>query len=247
MIYLYYKLPILSHIIEMISFVLSKHNILHITTNTITPELAKQENNLWIGLWHSTDLLPKNFISLNVEPLNVFNWDKAFLDKFKKSLHILDYSSSHQEFYKLHNIINFSIVPFGYCQLHEYIYKAHVTKKIEENKDIDVLFYGGMCERRHKILFQVIKFCKENKYNFVLRDNNLYDYKEKSIITARTKIVISVGAEEPSKMKTNDLLRLSFLISNKVFILPEELGDNEIENKLKTTIPFYKFTRRIVY
>ena len=48
------------------------------------------------------------------------------------------------------NISNYFILPIGYCELHENIYNNSV---LSQCKDIDILFYGALTERRKNINF----------------------------------------------------------------------------------------------
>jgi hypothetical protein len=236
MIYLYCSRPILNHIIEMISFCLTEYNIEHKMVQTVNYE---SPTDLWIGLWHGLDQdLPKNSITLNVEPLRKECWVNCSKKLFSQSMHVIEYSPSHLDIYKEWNISNVSILPFGYCKLHENIYNQHVNNSDPIVKDIDVLYYGALTERRHRCLLHFSTMCHYNGINFVLRNNNLYGYEEKAKLISRSKIVISMCHDEPVNLKSNDLLRLSFLISNKAFVLVEDTSD-PIEEILKKTMIFY--------
>ena len=136
------------------------------------------------------------------------------------------------------NINNYFILPIGYCKLHETIYN-NILPSV--NKDIDILFYGAITERRKNILTDITKFSNENNINFVIRNNDLYDYNEKSKILSRSKIVITIASRDPEILKTNDMFRLSFLLSNKIFFIAEKIGDNIIENDVfGDYIDYYK-------
>jgi hypothetical protein len=126
-------------------------------------------------------------------------------------------------------INNYFILPIGYCPLHENIYNNSI---LSSNKDIDILFYGSLTERRKDILQEIQKFSLENKFNLLVRNNDMYDYSDKSNILSRTKIVITIASREPEILKTNDMFRLSFLLSNKIFFITEKIGDNIIENDI---------------
>lgn len=240
MIYLFYKIDVLGHIIDIISYTLNYHNITH---KIVTYLDGITDTDLVIGLWNSNTPInvPKNIISLNVEPLRKDNWALSILDILKKSKFIIDYSSSHKSIFKTLDITNYCILNYGYCDLHEKIYADSIGNNFsrENSKTIDLLFYGFLTKRRLDILNKLIIWCNNKKYNIVIRNDNLYDYKEKSELVARSKIVLSLAHDDPQKYRTNDMLRLSFLISNKAFVLAEQMGDKDIENKLCNYITYY--------
>jgi hypothetical protein len=166
---------------------------------------------------------------INTEPINLDHWQNILKNAIQNALFIIDYSYGNENIYKSMNINNYFILPIAYCELHEIIYNS---SSLSMYKDIDILFYGALTERRKNILEIIQKFTNENNINLVIRNNNLYDYNEKSSILSRTKIVITIASREPEILKTNDMFRLSFLLSNKIFFITEKIGDNIIEDKI---------------
>lgn len=215
----------LHHIIEIFMYILYKNNI----TCILKYEL-ENDNEVWLGIFNDGKV-PNKYIMINTEPINLDYWNSTLKNVIQNALFIIDYSYGNENVYKSMNINNYFILPIGYCELHEYIYNNSVLSP-PEYKDIDILFYGALTERRKNILDVIQKFTNENNINLVIRNNNLYDYNEKSNILSRTKIVITISSREPNIIKTNDMFRLSFLLSNKIFFISERIGDNIIENDI---------------
>lgn len=213
----------LHHIIEIFMYILNKNKIDYDLKYNI-----ENDNELWIGIFNNGET-PNKYIMINTEPLNVEYWENMLNNVIKNALFIIDYSYGNENVYKKINISNYFILPIGYCELHETIYN---TVLASVDKDIDILFYGAITERRKNILTDITKFSNENNINFVLRNNDLYDYNEKSKILSRSKIVITIASRDPEILKTNDMFRLSFLLSNKIFFITEKIGDNIIENDI---------------
>lgn len=213
----------LHHIIEIFMYILYKNNI----TCTLTFKL-ENDNEIWLGIFNDGKV-PKKYIMINTEPINLDYWKNILKNAIENALFIIDYSYGNENIYKSMNINNYFILPIGYCDLHEFIYN---NSNLSTYKDIDILFYGSLTERRKNVLDVIQKFANENNINLVIRNNNLYDYNEKSSILSRTKIVITIASREPEILKTNDMFRLSFLLSNKIFFITEKIGDNIVEDDI---------------
>jgi hypothetical protein len=213
----------LHHIIEIMLYIFHKNNIEFELTYCL-----QNDDEIWFGIFNDGKT-PKKYIMLNTEPLNLDYWNNILKNSIQNALFIIDYSYGNENIYKSMNINNYFILPIGYCELHEIIYN---NSNLSTNKDIDILFYGALTERRKNILDDVKKFTDENNIKLIIRNNNLYDYNEKSNILSRTKIVITIASREPEILKTNDMFRLSFLLSNKIFFITEKIGDKTIEEDI---------------
>jgi hypothetical protein len=242
MIYVLYTMWVLKHIADTISYILTKNNIKNEVVTSFDPVKDETKNNdLWICIWTNGSFkIPKKCITYNTEPLRVGSWMKDLSDKFNKSSLIFEYAGSHMEIYKEQNLLDKVIhIPYGYCEIHEELYRHYAVCKSEKEKDIDILYYGALTPRRINVVNQINKMCRENKYNFCVRDNTLYDYKEKANLVSRSRIILSITRDEPDKYGTNDSFRLAYLISNKAFVLAEEIGDKLYEDEMKRAIIFY--------
>ena len=227
----------LHHIIEIFMYILYRNNITCMLTYCL-----ENDNEIWIGIFNDGKV-PNKYIMINTEPINLVHWRNILDNAIHNALFIIDYSYGNENVYKNMNISNYFILPIGYCELHENIYNNSV---LSQCKDIDILFYGALTERRKNILEVIQKFSDENNINLVVRNNNLYDYNEKSNVLSRTKIVITIASREPEILKTNDMFRLSFLLSNKIFFITERIGDNIIENDIfGNYIEYYSTTEEL--
>ena len=213
----------LKHIMDMYIFILEKNGIKCDIENVINTD-----DNIWIGIFNSGNF-PKKFIMVNTEPLNLDYYKNILKDVINNSLFIIDYSYGNENIYKDMNISNYFILPVAYCAYHEQI---NIYSNLSVNQDIDILFYGALTDRRKNFLNALKPFLNKNNINILVRDNDLYDYKEKSYILSRTKIVITIASRDPKILKTNDMFRLSFLLSNKIFFIAEKIGDTIIEDDI---------------
>lgn len=235
-LYIYNPHYIFDHIFDNLSFVLTKNKISHIITNEID---YKDERKLWISIWNDENIkLPKNYIVFNTEPLKREYWLDILKKRILNSKFCIDYSYTHSLFFDEWGFSNYKIIPYGYCENNEVIYNKYKTTDGDEEKDIDILFYGCLQERRRIYLDELKTFAAEHNFNLVIRDNNLYHYDEKCKIISRSKIVLSIAHRE--NLNTNDMFRLSFLASNKIFFLTEKLGDSKFEDSVDDYFIFFK-------
>jgi hypothetical protein len=108
----------------------------------------------------------------------------------------------------------------------ENYYNLQITNKINFcNKDIDILFYGTINDRRKKILDIL-----NNKYRVVhfkdfSKNNQLCNYIE------RSKIVLNIFYYEHNKIF--DYYRNSFLIANKILLISEKAHSNDYEIEIE--------------
>lgn len=235
------------HINDILEYILNYHKI----TYTVKYEIDTNSDDIWLGIWNDIYTeMPKHYIMFNIEPMNLSRWKDMFKQKIEKSLFIIDYSYTNVENYKQLNMNNYKVMPFGYCSFNEEIYNTYKNK--DNIKDIDILFYGSLTDRRNIIVESILELSIQNRFKFVIRNNNLFNYDEKTDLISRSKIIISIASSDPKLIRTNDLLRLSFLLSNKVFFITERIGDTKIEdNILGDYIVYYsevnELLEKIVY
>lgn len=103
----------------------------------------------------------------------------------------------------------------------------------ETSKDIDVLFYGVLSERRKKILDQI------NVPNKIIFHESPPIYGEELWkYINRSKIVLSISCYDDRYEP--DWFRIAPLLSNKIFVICENVGDENF-NKLKNHIPICNY------
>ena len=243
MLWLYYSRysPCFKSIVEVMSKILSDNNIENTITNTLY-----DNDDVWIVWYPNINKLPKKCILYNMDPMtpDIMNgMDTLIKNNTGTTFQFLDfcYSPKTDEYYNKRGY-KYTVLLYG-------ISKHQQINSISTNKDIDILFYGGLNQKRINILNDLQLHCKSKGYNMVLRINDLYDENEKANLVHRSKIVLSIPSEPAQYGQINDLARLSFLITNKAFIIGEVGGDKMIESlsginyikqhKLKETIDYY--------
>lgn len=107
--------------------------------------------------------------------------------------------------------------------LYDSIFEEHFIRE-DLPKDIDFLFYGVMNERRSKIIDELCS-------RYVVSIFRSSDYKTLYNLINRSKIVLIINFY--SNNFPVDFYRLNFLVCNKIFVINEELQEDEIELRQK--------------
>jgi hypothetical protein len=228
------------HIVaEHIVHILNKNNIsAEMRFDKINNEISR-EDNLFV-FWNNIVL--DN--SQTFDNIFIYNLDTTFIEGVRteitkfinasnglcRRLCVLNFSSNVSDitFFEKMNV-ECKILHYGYSEFHEKIYESSASTA--DKKDIDVLFYGAFTSPRIKKIKELSNFCKDKNYTFVFKDN-VYNEREKSQLIKRSKIVVAFPSSHyVTEAGTNDLCRLSFLISNKVFIVAEKIG-GDVEDDL---------------
>ena len=180
-------------------------------------QLEKEKTNIIIGNLVTNSNLPELLAGIKYIPyqLEQLSDTEGWYGKFSSFRSIIqnaselwDYSAKNIEFLKTGNI-HAKLLPLGYGKNLETI--------INSEKDIDVLFYGGINERRQQILHEL----QARGLNVKL----LYDTygRERDQYIARAKIVLNIHFFD---MAIFESARIHYLINNKVFVITEQSVDN---------------------
>jgi hypothetical protein len=194
----------------------------------------KDKNILHFIISPHKEVIPERFILYNLEPLNFrIGHKKDYMEKIKKAEQVWEYSKTNLQVLKQFNK-NIIYQPFLYSPIMEDMYNICQNNK----KDIDILFYGLMSQRRIKIIKDL------QKVNINVYCPNYPIHKpvwgqEKIDLISRAKIVINIHYHSDPKDQTNDLLRIMFLLANKVPVVQEETLDKDLDDKLKDIIVPY--------
>lgn len=121
---------------------------------------------------------------------------------------IWDYSVLNIEFLKEKGLAA-RHVPIGYHKDLEIIPKA-------EKKDIDVLFYGSVNERRKQILSSLARDCE---VQFIAGAFG----PERDQLIARSRVILNLHYY---KTRIMEAVRISYLLNNGCFVISEESSDN---------------------
>lgn len=153
--------------------------------------------------------VPENSIIVNLEQLNISSvWSCEAYFNFLKRYEVWDYSDSNISYLSKLGITNVKKINIGYSPCIE------KYQNWQPNKDIDVFFYGSFNERRVNI-YNLLKKHKPH-YNILFKFN-IYG-SERDELISRSKIVLNVHFYES---KIFEIVRISYLLSNKVCVISE--------------------------
>lgn len=161
----------------------------------------------------SLTAIPKNTIFLNTEQLDslVNKKDKPYTDWYERTLFaannfvVWDYSMRNVMHFKNHHNIEAKHLVLGF--------QKEVKRIINKNnKDIDILFYGSMNERRMAILAELQK----RGINVVSLLNVYGEERDKYI--ARAKMVLNIHYFDAEIF---EIVRCSYLMNNEIAIVSE--------------------------
>lgn len=200
---------------------------LHHECSVVTVQPASEENVVILGANLLTHYPPAHWIIYNLEQMTansswITNW---YIDLLR--LHpVWDYSPSN--IFELGKLgIHALLLPIGYSPC-----LTRIPNLEDENwlndKPLDVLMYGSMNERRQKIFDELKEVCNAH-WAF-----GVYGAKRDELI-ARAKLVVNIHFYES---KVFEIVRCSYLLSNKKCIVSERGLDLELEDKFKDGIVF---------
>lgn len=146
---------------------------------------------------------------------------KSYIQLMKNSVQIWDYSKLNIKFLNNIGFDNIKYLPIGF---HENI------KLLDNNKtkDIDILFYGSLNERRISILEEL-----KNRGVKLKVLSNSYELERNQYIE-RSKIILNINWNEKTILAEH---RLSFLLNNKCFVI-SEFPQSEIPDYYKQSLVF---------
>ena len=196
-----------------------------IKANQLDPERI----NIIIGyhlLKHDDSLSAYRYIPYQLEQLGAEGgWYSENARRILEgALDVWDYSLENIGFLAEKGI-EAKFLPVGYHEDLEIIDQA-------AEKDIDVLFYGSINERRQEILDRLGKIPGARIANL----SAIYG-KERDEYIARSRIVLNMHYYETAILEQ---VRVSFLLNNGSFVVSEEPADNPYEGVPLTSVPYEK-------
>lgn len=165
--------------------------------------------------------IKNKIIFVNSEPLYVKKF--KHLANFIKNDNIIcwiDYTNKNIELIKKINTKNKHVIlnKFICSNFNEIHYNNYITTDMKScEKDIDILFYGGVSDRRKYILNSLSK--KHKVVNIIQPFTKIYDY----INRAKIVIVVHFYCEDLPV----DYYRISSLVSNKIFFIHEDVQEED--------------------
>jgi hypothetical protein len=148
-----------------------------------------------------------------------FNFDNNYINLLKNyEVWDFDYENAKRINTK-YNLNTYKILEIGFVDELQTIIHDNPY-----NKDIDVLFVGGLNERRRKILNQLKIFGIKIKHLF-----GSYG-QDRDLVIARSKILLNMHSEDLSS-HTLEKVRIGYYLNNECAVLSEETS-NPSENML---------------
>jgi hypothetical protein len=127
------------------------------------------------------------------------------LPLLKNAIAVWDFTNENVDFLKSKGVLA-SYIPVGFAD-------SLVNINHQQNRDIDILFYGSRNERRSKILEEL-----HNNGVVVKALFGIYG-EERDKWISRSKIIINIHYYEKSLFES---VRLSYLVNNRVAVISEE-------------------------
>lgn len=197
--------------------------------------ISKFGTNIVFGIqdFHALDIrsLPENIIIYNVE--QAVGGSKAMYPHYLKAMArfpVWDYSKRNALFLssRLRNK-RITHVPFGYVNEMTHI-------KTDVPKDIDVLFYGGMTDRRRRILEALARKGVE-----VAVLENIFGSQRDDFIS-RSKLVLNIHFYRPAIL---EVIRLGYLLANRKVVVSECNADTEMHEGLEDACFFAPYDKLV--
>lgn len=154
------------------------------------------------------------------------------LPMMQNALQVWDYDQNNIEF--LSNFPQFNIkpylIPFGFNSNFQKV-------KLNQNKDVDVLFYGWALARREKIINKLEKMCK------FIHAYGIYGQKRDELIS-RSKIVLNIHNYE--NVGIFEQVRVFYLFINKSFVISENSKWSPYDDRI-VTFPYDQIIEGVMY
>lgn len=218
----FYGAPDFERKARAISGLLNAHQIPSIVRTGSGPwkrEITKQSKQFHIAFWNRYPLayLPRRYVFINAEPMHVLRWQaKARLRAIEAAIEVWDYTTASAAITELTNKA-VTVVPFGYASYYEHLFREHIHG-MEIKKDIDVLFYGVISDRRKHILAELEH---QGIRVHVIPWQKFVSGRDLSRLIARSRIVLSIFQYEDPLTHVVDLARLDLLLSNRCLVVHE--------------------------
>lgn len=165
----------------------------------------------------------KKIIVYQTEPLVESHWWSIdfIVNKLKQCDEVWDYDLDNIEILKTYGIE---------AKFRPFIYSESLKRiKNKKNKDIDVLFYGTLNERRYKILSPILDFLHGSLKIVFL--NNICG-KELDHYISRSKIILNLNAHDFDRQKQS---RISYCLINNKCVISEKSSRNYFDDCIVET------------
>jgi hypothetical protein len=176
---------------------------------------------------HAADI-PANAIIFNLEQVDSSSsWFREPYVTILRTHSVWDYSTQNIEALRDQGVTNIQYVPVGYT--------PELERIVDTPKDIDVLFYGSLNERRLQIIEQLRALGVGVTSVF-----GVYG-AERDTLIARARIVLNVHFYES---KIFEVVRVSYLLANGVCVLSED-GTDRLEDDFHGAVVFAPYSELV--
>lgn len=214
-------------IINALHEALTELDIKHEVVKTYS--LVDNINIYLICTTHENALLPKRYISYNIEQLTVNKvWQPIFFDKLSGAELVLDYSTENIKELEKHNI-KAHFLPLGYSKTMEY-------NNDNLDKTVDFSFVGSINNSRYDKLKTLISVYGNKKDKLVI-SNNYWGNDLKNLYN-KTKIGLNIHYYTGKTIL--EVHRIIPLIANKILVISEKSDDPWYDEKYKSLINFFE-------
>jgi hypothetical protein len=191
--------------------------------------LVDNRNIYLICTTHENALLPKRYISYNIEQLTTTKvWDPIFFDKLSGAELILDYSLENIKELEKYNI-KAHFLPLGYSKNMEYNYNNDNSEKT-----VDFSFLGSINNSRYDKLKTLISVYGNKKDKLVISNN----YWGDDLKNLYNKTKIGLNIHYYSGRTILEVHRIIPLIANKILVISEKSNDLWYDEKYGNLINF---------
>ncbi|MGB8699020.1 MAG: methyltransferase domain-containing protein, partial [Thermosynechococcaceae cyanobacterium] len=199
--------------------------------SVITDQILPEHRHIVLGvnlLQFCSVEIPEDSILYNLEQISPDSpWITESMLELFQSYTFWDYSLVNCMQLCLLGCSHVQHVPLGYVpQL------TRISPIPEKEKDIDILFYGSPTEKRSKILDEL----RQKNLN-VVQLSGIYG-TERDHLIAKSKIVINIHCYEA---KVFEIVRVSYLLANRIFVLSEDSPDDPQAQSLQGGVAFAQY------
>ena len=168
----------------------------------------------------------------NEKEYNYF-FTEEYFNILKNAYQVWDYSQKNIKWLKSNlQLDNIIFVPICYCHI------LNRKNLLSTSKNIDILFYGSLNNKRKNILDNLIS---NYNINVVIKNNNIWEDDLDKLIYS-SKIILNIHFYENS---TLEMHRISYLLNNKAFIISEKTDETHLMSKYSSGIIFCEYTKII--
>jgi hypothetical protein len=166
---------------------------------------------------------PSEMILFNLEQVSEgSSWMTSdYRDRLRRHT-VWDYSQRNIQALRDMGISGVTLCPIGYAPTLSRIKRA-------QEQDIDVLFIGSLNQRRRQILNSLRAAGIEVRWGF-----DIYG-RDRDSFFARAKLVLNIHMYEA---KVFEIVRVSFLLANRVCVVSETGADPELEMRFRDGVAF---------